>query len=241
MKLWKKAAAVLAAGTLLLGCAACGGTEDLGEELSLELQTQDLLDATLNAVPDALTVEVSASATDSDIRSELARQIEGALADTAFLTEGGSVQVTGSEDSGFQAQLRLDGDTASKELDVTVERGEATDADALAPYFQTVMQGTFNFGSAEAVTAEAIQEQAAALLGDETVSAEAARDEESGCWLLTLEQDGKSAQMPLYINSEVELTFDDASLMNYTTTRMAGSDTALARRRAPGFGARPSV
>ena len=197
-----------------------------GEELSLELQTQDLLDATLNAVPDALTVEVSASATDSDIRSELARQIEGALADTAFLTEGGSVQVTGSEDSGFQAQLRLDGDTASKELDVTVERGEATDADALAPYFQTVMQGTFDFESAEAVTAEAIQEQAAALLGDETVSAEAAWDEESGCWLLTLEQDGKSAQMPLYINSEVELTFDDASLMNYTTTRMAGSDTA---------------
>ena len=37
MKLWKKAAAVLAAGTLLLSCAACGGTEEApGEELSLE-------------------------------------------------------------------------------------------------------------------------------------------------------------------------------------------------------------
>ena len=37
MKLWKKAAAVLAAGTLLLGCAACGGTEEAPEEeLSLE-------------------------------------------------------------------------------------------------------------------------------------------------------------------------------------------------------------
>ena len=36
MKLWKKAAAVLAAGALLLGCAACGRTEDLGEDFSLE-------------------------------------------------------------------------------------------------------------------------------------------------------------------------------------------------------------
>ena len=184
-------------------------------------------------MPDAFTVEVSASATDSDIRSELARQIEGALADTAFLTEGGSVQVTGSEDSGSRPSSAWTAIPPPRSWMSLWSGGEATDADALAPYFQTVMQGTFDFESAEAVTAEAIQEQAAALLGDETVSAEAAWDEESGCWLLTLEQDGKSAQMPLYINSEVELTFDDASLMNYTTTRMGGQRHRLYLRRRP--------
>ena len=48
----------------------------------------------------------------------------------------------------------------------------------------------------------------------------------ANCWQLTLTKDGKSGTMPLYINSEVELTFDDPALMNYTTTRMAGDDTA---------------
>ena len=197
-----------------------------GQSIQLELQTKSVLDAAADQTPGSLEVTVAASATDNDIRAALAELVEQALEGSPFLEEGGSVQVSGSEAEGFQAVLELDGETARKDLEVTVRREEATAADALAPYFQKVMQGTFSFESAEAVTAEAIEEQVSAMLADDTVTAGAAWDEEASCWQLTLSQGENSAQMPLYINSEVEFTFDDPSLMNYTTTRLAAGDTA---------------
>ena len=198
-----------------------------GQECRLELVTITAMEEALKHLPqEGVTVTVAASGSDQDICTAAARQLTAALEGTAFMEQGGALRVTGSEATGFQAILTKGSDSKSVAVQVTVQREESTDADLLAPYFRTVMQGAFSFESAEAVTAQAIAEQTAALLADEGVTPSVAWDDVANCWQLTLTKDGKSGTMPLYINSEVELTFDDPALMNYTTTRMAGDDTA---------------
>ncbi|MEQ2456120.1 glycerophosphodiester phosphodiesterase family protein [Flavonifractor hominis] len=198
-----------------------------GQQCQLELVTLTALEAAVKQLPqDAISVTVAASASDLDICAAVAEQLTAALEGTPFLEQGGSLRVDGNERDGFQAVLSQNGNSQSAKVEVNVQREESTDADVLKPDFQKVLQGAFSFDSAESITAQSIQEQAAALLGDAGVTPSAAWDEEAGCWQLTLTRDGKSATMPLYINSEVELSFDDPALMNYTTTRMAGGDTA---------------
>lgn len=209
------------------------GTQELtlavdDEECQLELVTRTALEAALELLQQkAVTVTVAASAADSDICAAVAAQLSAALEGSPFLGQGGSLRVTGSEEKGFRVLLSLGGDSKSAELAVEVTREAETDADVLKPYFRTVMQRTFSFERAEDISAGSIEEQVAAMLDGTAVTPAAAWDESAGCWQLTLTtRDGKSDAMPLWLNSEVDLTFDDPELMNYVTTRMAEGDAA---------------
>ena len=197
-----------------------------GQEETVELTTLSVVDAAAAEAPGELTLTLPAAAADADICMAAADALYTALADTVFLQQGGVIRVTGSEGDGFRAEFSLSGQSAAKELALTVNRGEPSETDALTPYFQTVLKGCFQFDSAEEITADSIEAQVREMLADETVTPAAEWDESRSCWMLTLTQNGVSAQMPLYLNSEAEFTFDDPALMNYVTTRMAETDTA---------------
>ena len=102
------AAAILAAAL----CAACASGA-LQEALSV-LASQFGSDPKQQEVIGDLTRPSAASATDNDIRAALAELVEEALEGSPFLEGGGSVQVSGSEEEGFQAALELDGEGAAQ-------------------------------------------------------------------------------------------------------------------------------
>lgn len=195
-------------------------------DIPVELETVTPVEAVKDLAAEAMEITVASSATEWDVRAAVEDELKSVLAGSYFLTQGGAIVVSGTESGGFTAKLFLKDDEATVTLQVTVHRSASTDFDALKPYFIRVMQGTFRFDSAEAVTADAIAQQVSALLEDEAVTPSARWEEEEGCWMLTLDQGEKSASLPLYINSEVSYDFDDADLLNYCTLRMAGDDYA---------------
>ena len=195
-------------------------------DIPVELETVTPVEAVKDLAAEAMEITVASSATEWDVRAAVEDELKSVLAGSYFLTQGGAIVVSGTESGGFTAKLFLKDDKATVTLQVTVHRSASTDFDALKPYFIRVMQGTFRFDSAEAVTADAIVQQVSALLEDEAVTPSARWEEEEGCWMLTLDQGEKSASLPLYINSEVSYDFDDADLLNYCTLRMAGDDYA---------------
>lgn len=208
-----------------LGTLTMTATVD-GSEYPVALKTVTAIEAIEALLAQPIEVTVVDSATQADVHAALEEALREVLAGSYFLTAGGGVVVTGSEERGFRAALTFDNAQKNIDLTATVTRQAATELDALKPYFVTVMQGTFQFESAEAITAEAISQQVSARLAEETVVPSAEWDGAEGCWMLTLTQGEKSAAMPLYINSEVRYDFEDADLLNYCTMRMAGSGYA---------------
>ena len=48
--------------------------------------------------------------------------------------------------------------------------------------------------------------------------------EEEGCWYVALKRQGQELEAPLYLNSQVDLTFDSPALLNRCGIRLAAAD-----------------
>lgn len=199
------------------GCAA--------QEVTLTTNT--LMSAMENEIPDAVTVNVSSSASDHVISGAVAEQVYEALEGTQFDKCDGVVRVLGSESAGFKVLLMIDGkSSAAKAISVAVERAEATAQDTLKPFFQKVMYGTFDFAAKADVTAENIKAQVDALIGDETVTSAVAWSDVDKVWKLTLTQGEAAHTENLYINSDVSISFEDGEFMDYLKTELTGDNSA---------------
>ena len=191
------------------------------------LTTADLMSFLENEIPDEVTVNVSASASDNVISGAVAEQVYKALEGTKFDECNGVVRVLGSESTGFKVILMINGKSGTaKAVSVKVERANATAKDALKPSFQKVMHGTFDFATKADITAENIKNQVDALINDETVTSNVAWSESEQVWKLTLTQGEATHTENLYINSDVSISFEDGEFMDYLKTDLTGDNSA---------------
>lgn len=192
-----------------------------GMAVSAELVTKEVIDLAVATIPDSVQLtEVSSTAVPSVIRELLKEQIEIALQDSAFVQEGGSIYVSGTE-SPYLVEVTLGEETKTKSVEAMITYAASTDMDTLKQSMAKILQGEFSFTSAEEVTAEALQQQMSGKL-EEGVTANVTWQEEKKCYELTLTKGEESLTNPLYVNSEVAISdFTEEFLQNCTMRKAA--------------------
>lgn len=195
-----------------------------GRTGSVCLEVVSALELAVELAPKEVTVSVDKAATDLTVRATAAERIEQAIAASGFTAAGGKVRVSGSESRGFTVTLTGEGEQVKLSTRVDVYRREAKGEKALEELMERLLSSDFSFVREDEVTAEAIEEEISAMVGDEKTAVSVEWSEEEGCWRLALERQGQRVETPLYLNSQVDLSFDSPALLRRCGIRLAGAD-----------------
>lgn len=195
-----------------------------GRAGTVSLEVVSALEWAKSLAPDRLTVTVSKDASFFAVRTAVAEKVESTLAPSGFTAAGGKIRVTGDEQKGFTITLSGEGQTVTLPTKVSIYRRASTGQEVLEGQLQAILTGDFSFDTAEEITADSIAAQASAMVGDEKTAVTVRWSEEEGCWYVALKRQSQELEAPLYLNSQVDLTFDSPAFLNRCGIRLAAID-----------------